>query len=896
MPVSLRMLGVAIALPFLLLGNPANVAAVDFAAAKSYPVGTSPGGVAVGDFNGDGKLDIAVANAGSGNVSILLGNGDGTFQAAVNFASGNNPTTVAVGDFNGDGKLDLALFQPGDFSSSQNGSVSILLGNGDGTFQAPKTLALGPASTVIAVADFNLDGKSDLAVFNTASVGIYLGKGDGTFQPVIGVSTPSADGGAMVVADFNGDSKPDLAVTYSGSTPSTGFFQGLDILLGNGDGTFTFDRQVSVAVEFSILSPGFSHIHSVAAADLNHDGKADLLIGSNGPGFDCPHILCTRKLTKISTFLGNGDGSFQGEQIVASAIVQTSTSTHSSSGSEIDRPFMGDFNGDGKLDLAYRMTPVSNSVSQPSSLEIQLGKGDGTFNAPFSSGLQNCNPFADSIVAAHDLNGDKLTDLIALGTANDIDVLLNTSPASGADLDILTSGPTGNTVGVGTNLTYTADVLNLGPQDATGVTFTDTLPNNVNFVSATTSQGSCVQSNGIVTCNVGALASPFDFTVNIVVTPTVAGTLTNSMNVTANETDPNPANNTATQTTTVVPVFKLTITKIGNGSGTVTTADGRINCGTACTATYLSGTGLQVNETPDANSVFAGWSGACTGTSACAITMSADMTVTANFVLGEKLSVVLAGTGSGSVTSKDGAINCANSGGNCSSLYAPGTAVSLTAAPAAPSVFGGWSGACSGSDPNTCTVTMNSAQAVTATFNPPPPDFTLAPASTSFTLQTGAQVTDALTLTEQNGFSGPVTLSCAVVGAAPMPACAVSPSTVTLGSNPASSTLTMTAPTTLAALSLPLNKENRNTTYAVVLPFPLLLGGIGLASRNFKKRRRGFRLLVGSVITLFAVLGVLAGCGGGTVTPPPQNYTVTVTAANASGTLHHSTTVTLTVQ
>jgi peptidoglycan/LPS O-acetylase OafA/YrhL len=120
------------------------------------------------------------------------------------------------------------------------------------------------------------------------------------------------------------------------------------------------------------------------------------------------------------------------------------------------------------------------------------------------------------------------------------------------------------------------------------------------------------------------------------------------------------------------------------------------------------------------------------------------------------------------------------------------------------------------------------------------------------------------------------------------------PIPVTLGANPGNSTLTMTAPTTLAAVVLPLNEGSRSAAYAVVLPIPaLLLGGIGLASLNFKKRRRRLWLLSSSVIVLFAVL---VGCGGGSTRHTPQNYTVTVTAANASGSLHHSTTVTLTVQ
>ena len=851
---------VAIAIFLLLPGNPTNLAAVQFAASKSYSVGTTPAAIAIGDFNGDGKPDLAVANQGSGNVSILLGNGDGTFRPAVNFAAGNSPTQIAVGDFDGDGKLDLALFQPGN-------NVNILLGNGDGTFQAPKTTALTASAAAMAVADFNLDKKLDLAVTNTAPnrivvVDILLGNGDGTFQPAKQTSLPGGVIGALAPADFNGDSKPDLAVVTDA---------GIQILLGKGDGTFSQTATVATA-----LQPA-----SVLVADLNHDGKTDLIVGSSKSG--CSRFGCSGG-SRLSAFLGNGDGTFQGEQVVASA------SFGRTGGSSIGSPIVGDFNGDGKLDVAYLR--ISSSTGNLPSLDIQLGKGDGTFSpAAFS--------IPASFIAAQDFNGDKLSDLVGLGTANDISVLLNTSPTSGADMSIVSSGPPSGPVGVGENLTYTADVLNQGPQDATGVTFTDTLPSSVNFVSATSTQGTCTQSHLIVTCTIGSLASAFDSAVSIVVTPTVTGTITNSMSVAANETDLVPANNTATQTNTVVPVFTLTVSKTGNGSGTVNggvrETPYTISCGTTCSATYVNSTVVNLSGNPDAGSLFAGWSGACTGTGACSVTMDADKSVTANFVLGMNLNVSLAGTGNGNVTSNDGAIDCGNLignvNGNCSFLYLPGTSVSLTAASAGTSVFGGWSGACTGTDPKVCSVTLNSSQSVTATFNPPP-DFTLTPASTTFSTQTGARVTDALALTGQNGFSGAVTLSCTVTGSAPLATCKVSPSPVTLGPTAVTSTLTITAPATLAALALPLNEGSRSKAYAAVLPFPaLLLAAIGLFSRKFRSQRRGFWLLGGSIIVLFIAL---AGCGGGSTPPPPQNFAVTVTAT--SGSLQHSTTVTLTVQ
>ena len=270
--------------------------------------------------------------------------------------------------------------------------------------------------------------------------------------------------------------------------------------------------------------------------------------------------------------------------------------------------------------------------------------------------------------------------------------------------------------------------------------------------------------------------------------------------------------------------------------------------------------------------------------------MNADKSVTASFVLGVKLSVSLAGGGSGSIASKDGAINCASSGANCSSLYLPGTSVSLTAAPTGMSVFGGWSDGCTGMDPNVCSVTMSSVQSVTATFNPPL-DFTLSPASVTFTTQPGARITDALMLTGQNGFSAQVNLSCMVTGPAPLATCSASPSSVSVGSSSGNSTLTIIAPGTLGAFAIPLKEGGRITTYGIVLPVPaVLLGGIGLVSRRFRKRISGFWFLAGSVIILFAVL---AGCGGGGT---PQNYMVTVNATSASGSIQHSATVTFTVQ
>lgn len=208
--------------------------------ASAQTVGIAPIFVVAADFNNDGLLDLAVANTalGSGSISILIGNGDGTFQPATVIRAGNYPRSIAVADFNRDGKLDLAVANEGP---AGGGGLCILLGNGDGTFLPPVYLTSGVNPASLAAADFNADGIVDLAVanseqfqtnppFKAGSISVLLGKGDGTFGPASFFSagtTPIA----ITVADFNGDGKPDLAAANFGGTS-------LAVLMGNGDGTF----------------------------------------------------------------------------------------------------------------------------------------------------------------------------------------------------------------------------------------------------------------------------------------------------------------------------------------------------------------------------------------------------------------------------------------------------------------------------------------------------------------------------------------------------------------------------------------------------------------------------------------------------------------------------------
>jgi uncharacterized repeat protein (TIGR01451 family) len=829
-----------------------NSRAVDFGPATAYPVGANPIGAVVGDFNGDGKPDIAVLNADSNNVSILLNNGDGTFQPAKNFDVGNSMTAIFVGDFNGDGKLDLALFLPGNPAVASDGEVRILLGNGDGSFQTPVVTTLTTGANEIAPGDFNGDKKADLILVNTDPVtsaitlNFLAGKGDGTFQVAQQIQAHGFDAVALAVADFNRDGKLDLAFSMGGS---------VQIVLGQGNGTFQSGVTVSVESTFSV--------DRIQTPDLNDDGKTDLFVDSNAL-VDIPctifhHPPCRATIHHQERFPGQGDGTF------ASGLVDNSL------GSVV---IFADFNGDGKLDAFV------------SASGINLGRGDGTFTPSVFS-------LSTLVTAATDLNNDKLADLVSLDSANNnVVVQLNSSPSSGADLALPQASASSEPVGLAQQLTYSADVLNEGPKDATGVTFSDTLPNGVNFVSATASHGTCVQSNLTVTCNVGALASGTDSVISIVVVPTAVGTITNSMNVTANETDPVPANNSATQSSTVVPVYTLTVTKTGSGSGTVRNTGlppGRvISCGATCSAQLLSGRTIGLLATADAGDSFVSWGGACSGT-LCTVTMTSDKSVTATFDVNPMLTVKFAGGGAGIIRASDGSLSCTNTDATCSMVYGPGTVVSLTAQALNASGFTSWSGACTGTDPAQCSITLNADATVTATFTPPA-DFTVNSTTASLSMNSGGHATEMLSFAAQGGFSGSIALACSVTGPSPLLTCGLSPASVTVGSNSASSTLTITAPAQAADLPPVPPGDSTGALPAAWMPLPsVALIGFALLSGVSNKRRRKLQLMLGLL-----VLGLLAACGGGgTGAPGPQAYTVTVTAT--SGAFHHSTTVSVTV-
>jgi len=429
------------------------------------PLATAPGPILTGDFNGDGKIDIVISvNSG---LTVLLGKGDGTFSNPLITTSGFNARCLAAGDFNDDGKLDLTM------------GTAVMLGNGDGTFQAPLSVTKGGCA--VAVADVNHDGNLDLITGGLEKVGpeiqVHLGDGTGKFKNATSYETGKDAGGGVAVGDFNGDGEPDLAVTnlvnndvtillnqgtgqftigktftFGGRNALVGDFngdhkldlvvdiatgtdisKGIAILIGNGDGTF----QDSLAQNFQLPDV------QLKAVDINKDGKFDLIdygqldpVGaiqlSQGDGtFGTPlpfpsvclgtggvrsvavgdfnhdgklDIATLTGTAGVNVCLGNGDGTFQQGVVYDQGINHNSVAT-------------GDFNHDGKLDLA---------VSDQGGIGILLGNGDGSFQPEIPTGLNAQFP----VFILGDFNHDGKLDVAAITNNASITVLPGLGTAS----------------------------------------------------------------------------------------------------------------------------------------------------------------------------------------------------------------------------------------------------------------------------------------------------------------------------------------------------------------------------------------------------------------------------------------------------------------------------------
>jgi hypothetical protein len=367
--------------------------------AVTLPSGDSPHGVVVGDFNHDGKLDFATANntTYNGTVSVVLGNGNGTFQTPVDYLTwssspynpGSNPYSIVAADFNNDGYLDLATLDTG------SSEISVFVNNHDGTFSGPSfyggwagNVGDGANPQEIAAADFNHDGKMDLVLTASplygAGAAILFGNGDGTFQqPAVSYAT-DIQLSSVAVGDFNGDGNPDIVAS---SNP----LDTLTVLLNKGDGSFKGARDYEPFVISSTNIRGgfpnnFPQPVSVAFGDFNADGKPDLVVADNAN-------------SDVTVYLNNGDGTF-----TENANYRTDPSQYVYGPNAVA---VADLNGDGKLDLVAALSSGGSSIS------TLLGNGDGTFQPAvlYNPGLGGATTFAVA-----DVNHDGIPDVVFNGT------------------------------------------------------------------------------------------------------------------------------------------------------------------------------------------------------------------------------------------------------------------------------------------------------------------------------------------------------------------------------------------------------------------------------------------------------------------------------------------------
>jgi hypothetical protein len=599
-----------------------------FGARTEFPVAGQAQDLAAGDFTGDGRLDLAVTiNDPQISLSLVAGNGDGTFRAPVNVAntSGFDSPAVVAADFDGDGRLDVAVAHAiACFTAPCRVSeqLSILLGNGDGTFQPAREVVAGRGMNRIAVGDFDRDGDRDLAIAGDSSrVYRLYGNGDGTFtqQPTLTLTadTLAVDGSDIDVADFNRDGIQDLVVAIATNGSRTA------VLIGNADGTFR--------APLILTDPGLNVPQQIAVADYNGDGFQDLALGmANG----------NSGLLQIRN--GNGDGTFQAPVMLLVPPPQSSIGTVAL--------VTGNLNGDSRPDLALGIggaapamavllnttsaappaTPAAptllspaqdarpaqpvafdwTDVSAATSYRIQIDDSD-TFSAPLVvDRTVTASQFTAPVLAARQ-HWWRVRGINSAGTAGPFSTVRRFTPQAAtapAALSALSVSPTSVVGGSGAQGTVTLTAA--APAGGFGVSLSSsstaaTVPASVSVAQGATSATFAISTSAVTT------STP------VTITASAAGV-------------------TRTATLTVTPPSQqatLTVTATGRSGERITSSPAGISVpvGSTGSASFATGTSITLSVSNGRDAI---WSGACSSggnkTRSCTFTMNGNASVTAN--------------------------------------------------------------------------------------------------------------------------------------------------------------------------------------------------------------------------------------------------------------------------
>jgi hypothetical protein len=769
--------------------------------------------VAIGDFNGDGIPDIV--SAPHGGIAISLGNGDGTFAAPLipNADSLDGINAFGVGDFNGDGIHDLLV------DDEDTGLLTVLLGKGDGTFTVGQSMRY--PTTSLAVADFNGDGKLDVALSETTQTTILLGNGDGTFTAV---HNPSPIGSLQLVAgDFNGDGKIDLAVASYNDTTLTA--APIIILLGNGDGTFTTAPSQPQLVASQLV-----------AEDFNGDGKIDLVAISDAGN-------------TVTILLGSGDGAF----------TAPSTLPTDSNFSAVALA-VGDFNGDGKPDVAVAALANNPANTPDAKVSVFPGNGDGTFGHR----VDVAAPAELTSLAAADLTGNGSSDLAAFGS-----VFLGNLTITTATAD--------NVLPVGYDIIqaeYPGDASN-APSSST------------NAPAISVPQQTFSLTSNAVTVSVGTSANNGSFSVT---SSGFTGTLSLSCSISAAQNQANPPSCSVPSTVnffsasgTVNQTYTITTqptTPAGQYSITIRAMD-PVGGTTASTSAGISVAAAQNYQLINSGAIIA--SPGASGTS----------TITVSPISGYTGHVTLSCTVTGGPT---GAVNPPT----CS-IPSP---VSVTGSPVTTTLTLNTQPATTPGSytVNVTGVSAGSTSATTSlTIDVPAPGFSLS--STAVTIPTpGSSGTSTVTISPSGGFTGNVSLSCAVrggpMGAADSPTCSVTAPPPITGATAVTAALTVgTTAASPTAHGYSVARYQHPQQVAAIDGSTVVMASLLLFGFSIRRRRTRLPL---DLLLIATLIGTAIGCGGKNAAAPAANpgttpgaYTVTVTGS--SGAIIATTGATVTV-